>query len=293
MPEPLLPVAITAQVQGRRGQAVPGAGPAGRRGPDAAAGEQRRDPPAGAVVHGRGPRRRAARPAQQPVRRGRGDRPAAGAAAGDVRRQGAGPGPARQAVRRARPVRHLRHRGRAAAVRQRLRVRRQGRRRRGAAAVHPVGGEGRPGPDGARRAGRLPDGRHPGHAGRRQGALGRLLRHGVPEGRPGCPAGRGEQVPGRCCWSRSTRCPCWSPTTTSARSCPTCPRGAAGCSAPSRSADGRTLVKAEVPELEITSYAIDLRSMSHGTGSFTRSYLRYEPMPSHLADKVAAESKPG
>jgi elongation factor G len=55
---------------------------------------------------------------------------------------------------------------------------------------------------------------------------------------------------------------------------------------------GRTLVKAEIPELEVTRYAIDLRSMSHGTGSFTRSYLRYEPLPSHLADKVAAaESK--
>jgi elongation factor G len=56
--------------------------------------------------------------------------------------------------------------------------------------------------------------------------------------------------------------------------------------------NGRTLVKAEIPELEITRYAIDLRSMSHGTGSFTRSYLRYEPLPSHLAEKVAAESKP-
>jgi elongation factor G len=56
---------------------------------------------------------------------------------------------------------------------------------------------------------------------------------------------------------------------------------------------GRTLVKAEIPELEITRYAIDLRSMSHGTGSFTRSYLRHEPLPSHLADKVAEASKPG
>ena len=54
---------------------------------------------------------------------------------------------------------------------------------------------------------------------------------------------------------------------------------------------GRTMVKAEIPELELVRYAIDLRSMSHGTGSFTRSYLRYEPLPSHLADKVAAESK--
>src|SRR5215813_7701920 len=56
-------------------------------------------------------------------------------------------------------------------------------------------------------------------------------------------------------------------------------------------AGGRTLVKAEIPELEITRYAIDLRSMSHGTGSFSRSYLRYEPLPSHLAEKVIAESK--
>jgi elongation factor G len=56
-------------------------------------------------------------------------------------------------------------------------------------------------------------------------------------------------------------------------------------------AGGRTLVKAEIPELELVRYAIDLRSMSQGTGSFSRSYLRYEPLPSHLADKVTAESK--
>ncbi|MFI6712245.1 elongation factor G-like protein EF-G2 [Nonomuraea sp. NPDC050478] len=53
---------------------------------------------------------------------------------------------------------------------------------------------------------------------------------------------------------------------------------------------GRTLVKAEVPQLEVTRYAIDLRSMSHGTGTFQRAFLRYEPLPPHLADKLAAES---
>jgi elongation factor G len=58
-------------------------------------------------------------------------------------------------------------------------------------------------------------------------------------------------------------------------------------------AGGRTLVKAEIPQLEITRYSIDLRSMSHGTGSFSRSYLRYEPLPAHLAGKVAEESKAG
>lgn len=46
---------------------------------------------------------------------------------------------------------------------------------------------------------------------------------------------------------------------------------------------GRTVVRAEVPALELTRYAIDLRSVSHGTGSFTRELARYEPLPQHLA----------
>jgi elongation factor G len=54
---------------------------------------------------------------------------------------------------------------------------------------------------------------------------------------------------------------------------------------------GRTLVKAEVPELEITRYTIDLRSVSHGTGSFSRSYLRHEPLPAHLASKLTEAAK--
>jgi elongation factor G len=56
---------------------------------------------------------------------------------------------------------------------------------------------------------------------------------------------------------------------------------------------GRTLVRAEIPELEITRYTIDLRSVSHGTGSFTRAYLRHEPLPAHLASKIAEESRQG
>jgi elongation factor G len=49
---------------------------------------------------------------------------------------------------------------------------------------------------------------------------------------------------------------------------------------------GRTLVRALAPQLELTRYAIDLRSMSHGTGTFSRSFVRYEAMPAHLAAKV-------
>jgi elongation factor G len=55
--------------------------------------------------------------------------------------------------------------------------------------------------------------------------------------------------------------------------------------------NGRTLVRAEVPEIEVTRYAIDLRSLSHGTGTFTRNYLRHEPMPQHVAQKVLADAK--
>ena len=52
----------------------------------------------------------------------------------------------------------------------------------------------------------------------------------------------------------------------------------------------RTLVRAEVPQVEITRYAIDLRSFSHGLGSFTRTFARYEPMPDNVAQKLTAEA---
>ncbi|MGZ4470279.1 MAG: elongation factor G-like protein EF-G2 [Nocardioidaceae bacterium] len=57
--------------------------------------------------------------------------------------------------------------------------------------------------------------------------------------------------------------------------------------------NGRSLVRAEVPQVEITRYAVDLRSLSHGTGTFSRSYLRHEPMPSQLAQKVQTEQAEG
>jgi elongation factor G len=48
----------------------------------------------------------------------------------------------------------------------------------------------------------------------------------------------------------------------------------------------RTLVKSEVPQVELTRYAIDLRSLSHGAASFTRTFARYEPMPESAAARV-------
>jgi elongation factor G len=52
---------------------------------------------------------------------------------------------------------------------------------------------------------------------------------------------------------------------------------------------GRTVVRAEVPQVEITRYAVDLRSLSHGTGAFSRTYQRHEPMPSHVAARLQGE----
>ncbi|MEU0354289.1 elongation factor G-like protein EF-G2 [Streptomyces cyaneofuscatus] len=56
-----------------------------------------------------------------------------------------------------------------------------------------------------------------------------------------------------------------------------------------QSPGGRTVVRAEVPETEIGRYALDLRSLTHGTGRFDRTHARFEAMPPQLAEKVRAE----
>ncbi len=43
--------------------------------------------------------------------------------------------------------------------------------------------------------------------------------------------------------------------------------------------DGRTVVHAEVPAVELVHYATQLRSISHGTGSFQRGFARFDPAP--------------
>ena len=53
---------------------------------------------------------------------------------------------------------------------------------------------------------------------------------------------------------------------------------------------GMTEVKAEVPMAEMLSYAPDLRSLTGGQGEFTMEFQRYEEIPSHLAQKVAAQA---
>jgi elongation factor G len=44
----------------------------------------------------------------------------------------------------------------------------------------------------------------------------------------------------------------------------------------------RTEISAEVPDEELLRYAIQLRSLTAGTGTFRRDYLRHEPVPSNV-----------
>jgi elongation factor G len=51
----------------------------------------------------------------------------------------------------------------------------------------------------------------------------------------------------------------------------------------------RTLVRAEVPATELVRYAVELRSMTSGSGTFTRTFARHDPMPTHLAESIRKE----
>ncbi|MFL6119782.1 EF-Tu/IF-2/RF-3 family GTPase, partial [Actinophytocola sp.] len=49
---------------------------------------------------------------------------------------------------------------------------------------------------------------------------------------------------------------------------------------------GYSVVRAEVPVTALLRYAIDLRSMTSGSATFTRSFVRYDPLPEALAAQV-------
>ena len=55
--------------------------------------------------------------------------------------------------------------------------------------------------------------------------------------------------------------------------------------------DGMQTVEAEVPMAEMSSYTIDLRSMTQGRGSFTLKFVRYEEAPGNVQQKVIEEAK--
>jgi elongation factor G len=54
---------------------------------------------------------------------------------------------------------------------------------------------------------------------------------------------------------------------------------------------GKTRIRGQVPQSELTRYSIDLRSITGGRGVFTMRFDHFAEVPSHLADKVIAEAR--
>ncbi len=54
---------------------------------------------------------------------------------------------------------------------------------------------------------------------------------------------------------------------------------------------GYTVVEAEVPKAEMMDYTIALRASTQGRGSFTYEFVRYEEVPSNVAQKIIAEAE--
>ena len=55
--------------------------------------------------------------------------------------------------------------------------------------------------------------------------------------------------------------------------------------------DGNTVIEAEVPMAEMSSYAIDLRAMTQARGNFTLEFVRYEEVPKANQQKIIDEAK--
>ena len=54
---------------------------------------------------------------------------------------------------------------------------------------------------------------------------------------------------------------------------------------------GYTVIEAEIPSAEMTVYAVQLRAMTQGRGTYTFEFVRYEEAPAEVAQKVIAEAK--
>ena len=52
---------------------------------------------------------------------------------------------------------------------------------------------------------------------------------------------------------------------------------------------GKNVIEAQVPLAEVLRYAIDLKSITQGRGSYKVSFSHYEEVPAHVAQKIIAE----
>ncbi len=57
------------------------------------------------------------------------------------------------------------------------------------------------------------------------------------------------------------------------------------------SGDGMQVVTAQVPQAELFNYATELRSLTHGRGTFSAALDHYEDVPQHIAERVIDEHR--
>lgn len=53
---------------------------------------------------------------------------------------------------------------------------------------------------------------------------------------------------------------------------------------------GRTVIRANAPAAEVQRYCTDLRSITQGRGSFRSMFSHYQPVPTHLTDKICQDA---
>ena len=52
---------------------------------------------------------------------------------------------------------------------------------------------------------------------------------------------------------------------------------------------GKNIIAAQVPQAEILRYAIDLKSITQGRGSFTMEFSHFEETPPNVSQKIIAD----
>jgi len=50
--------------------------------------------------------------------------------------------------------------------------------------------------------------------------------------------------------------------------------------------NGLQIIKAEVPQAEMFNYAVDLKSITGGYGSFDMKFSHYDKVPSEISEKI-------
>ncbi len=57
------------------------------------------------------------------------------------------------------------------------------------------------------------------------------------------------------------------------------------------SSSGKQSIKAKIPQSEIFKYAIDLRSITQGRGTFSLKFSHYEEVPTNVVQEIIAQAK--